>query len=90
MFRSLFGCVVCFDVHSGRSNYMMEQLEPGEAPAADGGCGGTTILAKRPFTFSYVSPVVVAAIHVRSEEKEKDQWGERGARHYLGRKQSGT
>lgn len=40
--------------------YMIEQLEPSEAPAADGGGGGTTILANMPLTFSYMSPVFFA------------------------------
>lgn len=54
---------------------MTEQLDPGEAPAADGGCGGTTILAKRPFTFSYVSPVFAVSCrrhdHSRGEEEKE-------------------
>lgn len=53
--------------------HMMEQLDPGEAPPADGGGGGATILAKRPLTFSYMSPVlgqVAADMHAKGRERK--------------------
>lgn len=69
---------------------MIEQLDPGEAPPADGGAGGTTVLVKSPLTFSYVSPeflcAVVAVAHVQREENESRQPSDRVATHYLQRK----
>lgn len=44
--------------------YMTEQLEP-PGEAADGGGGGMTILARKPFSFSYTVPVSCVRVRVK-------------------------